>query len=89
MKYLFKPTLEVPEDGEIFHGNGAIGYVKDKTLYVKDSEYSYTYKNGMWYEKGYACGIGRVPILEFEDLRISNQSAFDDIIYVPHEGEEN
>ena len=85
MQYLFKTKISVLSDGDIFVGDNARGYIENGTLCINDKQYSYTHENGAWYEKGYPCGNGRIPVLDIENLKIINQSVFNSIIYVPHE----
>ena len=89
MQYLFKSQIPALSNEEIFTGDNACGYVENNVLYINDKQYSYTYKNGEWYEKNFPCGDGRIPALNIENLKILDLEKWNSILYVPHEGEEN
>ena len=87
MEYLFSAEVPLLPDGEIFKGTNAGGYVEGGVLHIYDRDYHYTYTNGVWNEKGYSCGKGRVPVLNIENLTVLDEEGFRSIQYVEQDPE--
>lgn len=80
MKYVFNSRIPVLADGVIFTGTNSRGEVVNGELKISNADYSYTYRNGMWYDGNFPCGDCRVPVLDIEDLVVVKQERFNSIL---------